>query len=101
VRTIDLALLERIAEQRRFDPRTLEIGKRMLIHGEDPKRLSLEYGINLQRVYAIRKEVLAAADALALPPGWERLTLEGPKEVIGRMKRQFDDEMAKASKPRQ
>ena len=69
---IDLATLEAIAGQRRFDTRTIEIGKRMLIHGEDPKRLSHEYGINLQRVYAIRKEVLAAAQAVALPPGWER-----------------------------
>jgi len=44
--TIDLALLERIGKLRRFDPRTLEIAKRLLIHGEDPKRLSVEHGIN-------------------------------------------------------
>ena len=93
--TIDLALLERIQEHRRFDSRTLGIAKRLLIHGEDPKRLSLEYGINLQRVYAIRKEVLAAAEALKLPLGWERLELVGPRKLIERIKRQFDEEMAK------
>ena len=95
---IDLATLEAIAGQRRFDTRTIEIGKRLLIHGEDAKRLSHEYGINLQRVYAIRKEVLAAAQAVALPPGWERLTIAGPREVIARVKRQFDDEMSRLRK---
>jgi hypothetical protein len=95
--TIDLALLERIGELRRFDPRTLEIAKRLLIHGEDPKRLSLEYGINLQRVYAIRKEVLAAAEAVRLPPGWDRVELVGPRKLLERLKRQFDEEMAKLS----
>jgi hypothetical protein len=93
--TVDFALLERIGEHRRFDPRTLEIAKRLLIHGDDPKRLSVEYGINLQRVYAIRKEVLAAIEALKLPPGWERLELVGPRKVIDRIRRQFDEEMAK------
>ena len=93
--TIDFALLERIAEHRRFDPRTLDIAKRLLIHGEDPKGLSVEYGINLQRVYAIRKEVLAAAEAVKLPPGWDRLELVGPRKLIERIKRQFDEEMAK------
>ena len=65
--TIDLALLERIGELRRFDPRTLEIAKRLLIHGEDPKRLSLEYGINLPRVYAIRKACSEGAGRPVLP----------------------------------
>jgi hypothetical protein len=82
VRTIDLSLLERIAQQRRFEERTLEIAKRLFVHGETPKRLSVEYGVNIQRVYAIRKEVLAAAQALDLPPGWEEITVRGPKELI-------------------
>ena len=46
---IDLALLERIAEQRRFESRTLEIAKRLFIHKETPKRLSVEYGVNLRK----------------------------------------------------
>jgi hypothetical protein len=87
VRTIDLSLLERIAQQRRFEERTLEIAKRLFVHGETPKRLSVEYGVNIQRVYAIRKEVLAAAQALELPPGWEEITVRGPKELIEQVRR--------------
>ena len=82
---IDLALLERIAEQRRFENRTLEIAK----------RLSVEYGVNLQRVYAIRKEILAAAQASALPPGWEEATFVGPSEVIAQIKRHFAEALAR------
>ena len=91
---IDLPLLERIAEQRRFESRTLEIAKRLFIHGETPQRLSIEYGVNLQRVYAIRKEILAAAQASALPPGWEEMTIAGPSVLIARFKRQFAEALA-------
>lgn len=91
---VDFDLLERVAKQRRFEARTLEIAKRLFIHGEKPKRVSIEYGVNLQRVYAIRKEVLAAAEALALPPGWEELRIAGPRELIDRLKRKFEQEMA-------
>lgn len=87
MRTIDLSLLERIAQQRRFEERTLEIARRLFVHGETPKRLSVEYGVNIQRVYAIRKEVLAAAQALDLPPGWEEITVRGPKELIEQVRR--------------
>jgi hypothetical protein len=94
---IDFDLLDRIAKQRRFEARTLDIAKRLFIHGESPKRLSIECGVNLQRVYAIRKEVLAAAEALALPEGWHEVRLAGPREVIERIKQQFDREMAQLS----
>ena len=93
--SIDLALLERIAEQRRFGTRTLEIAKRLFIHGVTPKHLSIEYGVNLQRIYAIRREVLAAAEALALPAGWDELTIAGPKEVIEQIKRQLAEALAR------
>jgi len=53
----------------------MEIAKRLFVHGETPKRLAVEHGVNLRRVYAIRKEVLAAAQALALPTGWDELTI--------------------------
>ena len=93
--TMDLALLERISRKRRFGLRTLEIATRMLVHGDEPKRLSLEYGINVQRVYAIRKAVSAAVEGARLPRGWERLELAAPRKVIERIKRQLDEEMAK------
>lgn len=94
MRDIDLALLERIATQRRFEDRTLEIAKRLFIHGETPKRLSAEYGVNLQRVYAIRKEVLSAAQALSLPPGWAQATLVGPSELVERFRLEFEAALA-------
>lgn len=94
MRDIDLALLQRIAAQRRFEDRTLEIAKRLFIHGETPKRLSAEYGVNLQRVYAIRKEVLGAAQALSLPPGWAEVTLVGPSELVERFRLDFDAAVA-------
>jgi hypothetical protein len=68
---------------------------RRIVEVETPKRLSIEYGVNLQRVYAIRKEVLAAAQALALPPGWEEMTIAGPREVIEQIKRQFAEALAR------
>jgi hypothetical protein len=82
VAVIDLELLERIAGQRRFEGRTLEIAKRLFIHGETPKALAMEYGILIQRVYAIRREVMQAAEALRLPPGWATVTVSGPKDLI-------------------
>lgn len=91
---INLALLERIATQRRFEGRTLEIAKRLFMHGETPKRLSAEYGVNLQRVYAIRKEVLAAAQTLALPAGWSEVTLVGPSELVERFRAEFEAALA-------
>lgn len=91
---IDLQRLERLAQLRRFEPRTLEVAKRLFIHGETPKRLSLEYGVNIQRIYAIRRLVLAAAQSLDLPPGWEQVTLAGPKELIRRFQRELAEALA-------
>ena len=93
--TVDLELLERIATQRRFQPDTLEIAKRLMVYGETPKRLSAEFGVNVQRVYAIRKEILVAARALALPEGWEQVTLAGPRPVITALKAQLAQALGK------
>lgn len=87
--TVDLETLQRVASLRKYQPETLEIATRLLVYGETPKRLVAEYGINHQRVYAIRKEVLAAIKALALPEGWEEVTLAGPRPVVAEIKAQF------------
>ena len=42
---IDSHLLERVARERRFDPRTLEIAWRLFIEKEPVKKLSAEYGV--------------------------------------------------------
>lgn len=85
---IDLPLLERIASERRYEARTLAIAKRLFVDGETPKRLAVEHGMSLQRVYAIRKETREAAQALALPSGWEQVTFAGPAAVIAGLKMQ-------------
>jgi hypothetical protein len=97
--TVDLELLERIATQRRFEAQTLEIAKRLLLYGEKPKRLSAEFGVNVQRVYAIRKEVLAAVKALVLPVGWEEVTLAGPQPVIAALKAQLEQALEQCGQP--
>ena len=88
---VDEAELQRIARQRRFDPRTLEIARRLFVDGDRPKSLAAEYGLILQRIYAIRKAVLD----LALPEGEAELTLKGPAEAIKAAKRAFDKYMEK------
>jgi hypothetical protein len=98
VTNIDYVMLERIADQRRFEPRTLDVAKRLFVYGETPKAVSTQTGVYLPRVYAIRREVLAAAQALARPEGWEELTLVGPRDVIQRVRQMFEVEMANVPK---
>ncbi len=92
---IDAQLLDRIAQERRYEARTIEIARRLFVHRETPKRLSLEYGIHVQRVYTLRREILEAARALALPPGWEEVTISGPKELIEQIVRQVIEAQGK------
>lgn len=88
---VDEGQLGRIARQRKFDPRTLEIARRLFIHHEKPKLLSAEYGVILQRIYAIRKAVLDSA----LPPGWDELILRGPAEAVEAARLAFEKQMGK------
>ncbi|MBS0448530.1 MAG: hypothetical protein JSR59_21625 [Proteobacteria bacterium] len=92
---VDLALLERIAQKRRFEERTLEIAKRHFVYGESVPRLAAEYGLHVQRVYAIRRMVLETAQQIALPPGWEEVTIAGPRELVARFKRLFEEALAR------
>lgn len=91
IMTLDEGQLARIASQRKFDPRTLEIARRLFIHHDKPKLLSAEYGVILQRVYAIRKAVLDSA----LPPGWDELTLRGPADAVAAARLAFEKQMVK------
>ncbi len=91
---VDLPLLERIASRRRFEPRTLEIAKRLFVYGEPPKRLAVEYGLNVQRIYAIQRRVLEAAAASKLPEGWEELTVAGPRELVASFREAFEKALA-------
>ena len=90
-KTVDEGQLARIAKKRKFDPRTVEIARRLFIHHEKPKLLSAEYGVILQRVYAIRKAVLDSA----LKTGYDELNLQGPAEAIAAARLAYEKHMAK------
>ena len=61
--TIDKYLLDRVARERRFDDRTMEIARRLFLKEEKPRKLALEYAVIHQRIYAIARRI---------PPGQTR-----------------------------
>lgn len=80
--TVDGPLLERVARERRFDPRTLEIARKLFINDEAVRKVAQEYGVIDKRVYAIRKTVLDHVQKYELPQGWSEVTLRGPAELV-------------------
>lgn len=89
---VDLNFLERLGKERRFEAQTLEIAKRLFIHGQPAKHVAIEYGLNLSRIYAIRDMVRQAAEGL--PAGWVRVTIEGPRDVVARLQNELRKELA-------
>ena len=61
-------LLDRLARRHRFSPRTLQIAARLLIEGASAREVAREFGIHLSRVYAVRRQVLDAAEPHLRPP---------------------------------
>ena len=98
--SVDEAQLERIVRDRKFDPRTLEIARRLFIHNERPKLLAAEYGVIFQRIYAIRKAVLDAIEEDALAPGHSQLVLRGPAGAVEAARRAYDKWMERAGEGR-
>jgi hypothetical protein len=92
---VDEALLARISRERKFDPKTLEIARRLFIEDAAPKKLAAEYGVIFQRIYAIRRAVLDAVADYALPSGWSEVTLRGPAEAIAAAEKAYRQYMAK------
>lgn len=82
MKSISVKALERLSRRRRFSLRTLEIAKRLFVSKHTASELATEYGVNVQRIYAIRRQVAAAAKKDALPPGWEEITIAAPKPLI-------------------
>lgn len=76
---VDGVMLQVLAERRRFGEKTMEIARQLLIDKVPPKRVAAAAGVNSQRVYAIRKTVLAAIEEEfgALP------ARDGPMDVFG------------------
>jgi hypothetical protein len=94
IKIVDEGQLARIAKQRKFDARTLEIALRLFIHKEKPQLLAAEYGVILQRVYAIRKAVQDSA----LPVGIDELKLRGPAEAVAAARLAYERHLAKMKK---
>lgn len=91
---LDAAAFERLARKRKFQPRTLEIARRLLVRGEKARELAHAYGLNIQRIYNIGMQVSAAYQAERLPPGWIEVTICGPEKMI----RDFERKVAEARK---
>jgi excisionase family DNA binding protein len=51
--------------------------------------LSAEFGVNLARVYAIRKMVAQPAQDERVPPGCEEVTLVAPRELVEEFRRRI------------
>ena len=84
---LDATALKLITQRRRFNAQTLEIAKRRVLGEESATALAAEYGVNLRRIYAIEKQIIAAWRELHLPPGWSEITLVAPKPLIADFKR--------------
>lgn len=91
---VDSHLLDRVARERRFDPRTLEIARRLFIENEPVKKLSTEYGVIHQRIYAIRRSVIEQVEKYDLPEGWTEVTLRGPAEVVQAIAQLFQQQLS-------
>ena len=65
---ITAEVLERLARRRRFAVRTLDVARAVCIERMTAKVAAARFGVNLSRIYAIRKQVLAAAQALQAAP---------------------------------
>jgi TrfB plasmid transcriptional repressor len=84
---MDATAFKLLESRRRFKRHTLEIAKRRILRREPATALATEYGVNLQRIYAIEREVTAAWRELHLPAGWSEITLVAPKPLIAEFKR--------------
>lgn len=97
---VDELVLQRLARERRFDARTLEIARRLFLLGEKPRKVAKEFALIDKRVYAIRSEVVRHVQRYQLPDGWSELTLQGPVEVLKATQAYFDRRMeARAQVP--
>lgn len=84
---LDATALKLLTQRRRFNSQTLEIAKRRVLGEESATALAAEYGVNLRRIYAIEKQIIAAWRELHLPPGWSEITLAAPRSLIAEFKR--------------
>jgi hypothetical protein len=84
---LDATGFKLLQRKRRFKSQTLEIAKRRILDQQPATKLAARYGVNLQRIYIIEAQVMAAWRELHLPPGWSEVTLVAPKPLIDEFKR--------------
>lgn len=96
---VDKHLLDRVARERRFDDRTMEIARRLFLDEEKPRKLALEYAVIHQRIYAIRRMVTKVVASYELPPGYTEVTLRGPAELVQAISELFDLQMSELVEP--
>ena len=89
---INEATLARVAKTRRFDARTIEMARRVLLHGERNAALAHEYGLHPITIFRNVKAVRLACEAEWLPRGWSRRMITAPTAMI----RAFEREAAAA-----
>jgi hypothetical protein len=85
---VDEATLERVAKTRRFDAQTIEMARRVLLHGERNSALANEYGLHPITIYRNVKAVRLACEAEWLPRGWTRRMIAAPNAMIRDFERQ-------------
>ena len=96
---VDELVLQRVARDRRFDARTVEIARHLFLRKEAPRKVAREFALIDKRIYAIRAEVLRQAEKYALPPGCTEVTLRGPPEVIRATERFYRQQMEALGRP--
>ena len=63
-------ILEILARRCRFSARSLHVAKRLLVDLTPAREVATEFGMHLSRIYAIRKQILSAAQGVrAVPVG--------------------------------
>lgn len=72
--------------RRRFQEGTLRVARQLLVEGQPAKVVAFANGINTKRVYAIKKQILAAVEA-EFGSGPELLALEEPTGVLSERQR--------------
>ena len=72
--------------RRRFQQGTLRVARQLLVEGQPAKVVAFANGINTKRVYAIKKQILAAVEA-EFGSGPDLLALEEPTGVLAERQR--------------
>ena len=97
---VDELTLERVARERRFDKRTMEIARRLFVDKREPSSVAKEFALLDKRIYAIRAAVRKQVASYGLPEGWAEVTLRGPADLVKAVEGTFRKRMKRRSAER-